>query len=282
MKNIKHFVVHKLLMKTKNKILFAKILSKLITIFISKKQIVIRNKIKWNLDLDEGIDLSVFLFGTSEKKVLNIIKLLSKKEKNIIIIDIGANIGSVSLLLAQIFQNSKVYAIEPTNYAFEKLSNNLRLNKDLVNKVFLRQLFLANKSKPQKVWSSWNFDKSHEKHQKHLGTLKEIKPNIYIKLDEFIKNEGLKHIDFIKLDVDGYELDVLRSGEEFLKKNKPVIFIEIAPYLYPEFGYNCHDLIKFLEKLNYKFLEENLKEVSNIHDRVKEIKDGSSTNFFLI
>ena len=119
MKNIKHFVVHKLLMKTKNKILLAKILSKLITFFISKKQIVIRNKIKWNLDLDEGIDLSVFLFGTSEKKVLNIIKLLSKKEKNIIFFDIGANIGSVSLLLAQIFQNSKVYAIEPTNYAFE-------------------------------------------------------------------------------------------------------------------------------------------------------------------
>ena len=45
-------------MKTKNKILIAKILSKLLTFFISKNQIVVRNNIKWSLDLDEGIDLS--------------------------------------------------------------------------------------------------------------------------------------------------------------------------------------------------------------------------------
>ena len=35
---------------------------------ISKDQIVVRNKIKWNLNLNEGIDLSIYLFGTSEKK----------------------------------------------------------------------------------------------------------------------------------------------------------------------------------------------------------------------
>ena len=66
-------------MKTKSKIFFAKIISKILTFFISKKQSVIRNKIKWDLNLDEGIDLSVFLFGSSEKKVLNFSKLLQKK-----------------------------------------------------------------------------------------------------------------------------------------------------------------------------------------------------------
>ena len=55
-------------MKTKYKIFIGKILSKLLTFFISKNQIVIRNNIKWNLDLNEGIDLSVYLFGTSERK----------------------------------------------------------------------------------------------------------------------------------------------------------------------------------------------------------------------
>ena len=44
-------------MKTKSKIIIAKIISKLITFFISKNQTVIRNKIQWNLNLDEGIDL---------------------------------------------------------------------------------------------------------------------------------------------------------------------------------------------------------------------------------
>ena len=134
-------------MKTKYKILLAKVLSKLLTTFISKNQTVVRNKINWSLDLDEGIDLSVFLFGTSERKILNLKKLLSKKNNSLTIIDIGANIGSVSLLLAKTFENSKIFAIEPTDYAFNKLSNNLKLNKKKEKKVFLRQLFITNQKK---------------------------------------------------------------------------------------------------------------------------------------
>ena len=71
-------------------------------------------------------------------------------------------------------------------------------------------------------------------------------------------------------------------GKEFLRNNKPVIFIEIAPYLYPEFGYNCDELINFIKILGYSFLDEDIKEVSNIFDEVKKIKDGSSKNFFLV
>ena len=269
-------------MKTKNKILIAKILSKLLTFFISKNQTVIRNNIKWSLDLDEGIDLSVYLFGTSERKISNLKKLLSRKDNSLTMIDIGANIGSVSLKLAKIFKNSKIFAIEPTNYAYNKLLNNLKLNKELESKVFLRQLFITNKKKPLKVWSSWNFNESNNKHQKHLGDLKDIKKNSYLSLNQFIKDENLKNVDFIKIDVDGYELDVLLSGEEYLKNNKPIIFIEIAPYLYPEFGYSCHELIKFIQKLDYKFLDENIKEVTSVFDQVNKIKDGGSRNFFLV
>ena len=269
-------------MKTKNKIFIAKILSKLLTLFISKNQIVVRNNIKWCLDLDEGIDLSVFLFGTSESKISNLKKLLLKKDSSLTIIDIGANIGSVSLKLATIFENSKIFAIEPTNYAYNKLFNNLKLNKELENRVFLRQLFITNSKKPDKVWSSWNFDNSNKKHQKHLGTLKEIKQNSYLKLDQFIKNENLNSVDFIKLDVDGYELDVLNSGKEFFKNNRPIIFIEIAPYLYPEFGYTVFELINFMKKFNYDFFDEDLRRIPNIEKHVENIKDGSDRNFFLI
>ena len=268
-------------MKTKSKIFIAKIISKLITFFISKNQTVVRNKIKWNLNLNEGIDLSIFLFGNSEKKILNLSKLFSKRNDPLIMIDIGANIGSVSLILAKKFKDSKVYAIEPTNYAFNKLSTNLDLNNDLKDRVFLKQLFVSENKKPQKVWSSWNFEKSNNKHQKHMGTLKEIKQNSYIRLEEFIETEKLTSVDFIKLDVDGHELDVLKSGEKSLAKIKPVIFIEIAPYLYPEFGYSCEELIKFIKNLNYNFYDENLNKVEDISSIVKNIKDGSSKNFFL-
>ena len=51
-------------MKTKYKIVFAKILYLLIKIFVSKDNVIVkRNDINWHLQLNEGIDLSIFIFG---------------------------------------------------------------------------------------------------------------------------------------------------------------------------------------------------------------------------
>ena len=268
-------------MKTKNKIQIAKIISFFLTFFYKKNQIHIKNKIKWCLDLNEGIDLSIFLFGTSEKKI-NSLKKLFKLNEKLIIIDIGANIGSISLPLAKIFNKSKIFAIEPTNYAFKKLTKNLNLNKYLKKNISLNQLFLSKINKPTKVWSSWNFHINANKHKQHLGTLHSIKKKSYMSLNNFINSRNIKKVDFIKLDVDGHELDVLKSGEKFLKDKKPVIFIEIAPYLYPEFGYKCSELITYIKKLKYSFYNEDLKRIKNIDNYIKRITHGSSENFFLM
>jgi FkbM family methyltransferase len=268
-------------MKTKHKIQIAKIISFFLKPFYEKNQIHIRSKIKWMLDLNEGIDLSIFLFGTSEKKIRNLTQLFKLNEK-LIIIDIGANVGSISLPLAKMFSKSKIFAIEPTNYAFKKLTKNISLNNNLKKNIFLNQLFLSKIKKPKKVWSSWNFDDNKDKHKHHLGTLHSIKKKSYISLTKFISLKKIKKVNFIKLDVDGHELDVLKSGEKFFKTNKPVMFIEIAPYLYPEFGYSCLELIAYIKKLKYSFYSEDLKKISNINDYVKKITYGGSENFYLM
>ena len=268
-------------MKTKYKIRIAKIISFFLKPFFKKDKIHIRNKIKWSLDLNEGIDLSIFLFGTSEKKINNL-KQLFKLDQELTIIDIGANVGSISLPLAKIFNNSKIYSIEPTNYAFKKITKNLNLNKDLKKNISLNQLFLSKKNRPSKVWSSWNFDNNDNKHKQHLGTLHSIKKKSYITLTKFIDLKKIKKVDFIKLDVDGHELDVLKSGEKFLKNRKPVIFIEIAPYLYPEFGYQCSELITYIKNLKYSFYTEDLKKIVNINNYIKKITYGGSENFYLM
>jgi FkbM family methyltransferase len=267
-------------MKTKYKIYIAQFISFFLKPFFSKKHIFVRNGIKWNLDLNEGIDLSIFLFGTSEKKVKNIKKFF-KLNKKITVIDIGANIGSISLPIAKMFPKSKIYSIEPTTYAFKKLTINLHLNKDLIKNISLKQLFISKVDKPKKVWSSWNFKSEKNKHKKHFGSLQTIKKDSYISLNKFINLEKIKKIDFIKLDVDGHELDVLKSGEKFIKKERPIIFIEIAPYLYPEFGYECSELIKYISKLGYSFYSDDIVKIKNIDSYINKITYGSSKNFYL-
>ena len=87
-------------MKTKHKILFAKIISNIITFFYKNRVLVKRNDIRWSLNLNEGIDLSIFLFGKFENSILDVAKYLVKK-KNIAIVDIGSNMGVHSLRLAK-------------------------------------------------------------------------------------------------------------------------------------------------------------------------------------
>ena len=101
------------------------------------------------------------------------------------------------------------------------------------------------------------------------------------KLDDLtILND--ENIALIKIDVDGHELDVLKSGKKTIMKHKPFIYFEFAPYLYREFGYSSEILIKFVKNdLNYIFYDEKLTKVSNISDFVKKLHNRSQ-NFFLL
>ena len=64
-----------------------------------------KTNVNYNVNLREGIDLGIFLGIKNEESISNINKITNINEKKIII-DIGANVGSVSLPLAKLFKNS--------------------------------------------------------------------------------------------------------------------------------------------------------------------------------
>ena len=74
-----------------------------------------------------------------------------------------------------------------------------------------------------------------------MGTLKEIKENSYIGLEKFIEIEKLKNVDFIKLDVDGKELEILEGAENILS--------------------GINSILVEMEGIN---LDENLEKIENI------------------
>ena len=267
-------------LSTKSKIFIAYIISKILVFFLSnKKRLIFRNNIKYEIDLNEAIDLGIFLGIKNERKLYKIKRFLNTNNKHVLV-DIGSNIGSVTLPLAKLFSFSTVISIEPTNFAFLKLKKNLELNPDLEKRVKLFNIFISDKRKKVKfVHSSWNLKTKEKKHKVHLGALKKTS-NKTKTLSEVLNKIG-KKIDFIKIDVDGYEINVLRSGKKIIKKYKPLIYFEFAPYLYKEFGYSTKTLIDFIKhELKYTFLNENFDEVKNIYEIGKKLNDRS-VNFFL-
>ncbi len=271
-------------MRTTYKIFIAKIIHFfLVKLFKFKSdQSVIRGKIKWKLNLNEGIDLSIFLFGNFQRDITNVIFNITKKFKqNFIILDIGSNIGDKSLNLSEKFIKNKsnffIHSIEATDYALKKQIKNLSLNEELAKNIKLHNAYITNEKKsPGEIYSSWDLTKK-KTHKIHRGVLMKItKKTKNISLDDFIKNNKIHNIKIIKIDVDGHELNVLKSGIKFLIKHSPIIIMEYASYAFQEHGYNVKDFYSFLNKVGYKVYDFNLNKIKKI-----EVGDGSSVDIIL-
>ena len=141
--------------------------------------------------------------------------------KNKIVIDIGANIGSFSLYAAALGAK-KVYAFEPVKATYELLKENIRnnnfgdiiipINKALGEKEETKQIFFSNAGD---VGATMN-------QQMRKDNVKSINIDI-IPLDKFIKENKISRVDFIKMDVEGYEEQVLLGAKETIKKWKPIL-----------------------------------------------------------
>ena len=277
-------------MKTITKVTIAKLIFNFLIFFgFNKKTIVKKKTIIWNLDLSEGIDLSIFLFGAFQQGVVKSINEHILKDKNsnnnfFNIIDIGANIGDKSLTLAQSllsknFNHFKIFSIEPTDYAFKKQINNIKLNPNLNKKIKSFKYFVSNENtKPNNIYSSWSLNSNKKTHKVHKGVLKKVnKLTDIISLDEFIKKNKIKDKIIIKIDVDGFEMNVLKSSVKTLKNMRPIIFMEYAPYLFYENGSSPKEFFNFLKKYNYKIYDLNFNKLNKI-----SISAGSSIDIVLI
>ena len=231
-------------MNTETKIYLASIISKSVRyirkIFKINNNIFRRNNIYWSLDLAQGIDFAIYLQGGFEP--LTILSYKSIVKKNDVVLDIGANIGAHTLpLAAMVGENGRIIAFEPTDYAFTKLQVNLNLNKLLASRVTTVQALLVGNSKtekPSSIPSSWSLEKESEDsiHPVHRGTYQSLHNAFVVRLDEWVSENKLERVDFIKIDVDGHEIDVIEGGYQVLDRFIPIIIMEFSEYIFEEKG----------------------------------------------
>ena len=121
---------------TRVKLFIARILYLLVHMLLRNNIHRIRRKgIVYQVDLSEGVDLSLFLFGSFQDHVTS--QKYVQLEDDAVIFDVGANIGGMALRFAQQVPRGHVYAFEPTDFAFSKLLNNLALNPHLAKAITL-------------------------------------------------------------------------------------------------------------------------------------------------
>lgn len=227
------------MLNTSQKVLIARLLSRVVVFarrFSGASSTVVarRGGVVWSLDLKEGIDLSIYLLGGFEPRTLRRYKELIAE--GFVVLDIGANIGAHTLPIAQLVgEAGKVIAFEPTKYASDKLLNNVRLNPNLSDRIVFNQTMLVGsilEELPAEIYSSWPLEKAEDLHSGHQGRLKATTGAVAQTLDQYVKQHGLDRVDFVKLDVDGHEYEVLQGSTSVLQNLKPEIMLELAPYVY--------------------------------------------------
>lgn len=181
---------------------------------------------KMYLDLkDPGISSDLLRDGIREPFLTESIQKEIKEGD--VIVDIGANIGYYALQEARLAgDNGKVYAIEPVPGNVELLKKNIELNNYSNMKVF--QLAVGDVNKTDYIYvSDCRNTASMIKTQASIDKV----PVQVTTLDKFLENKPLPNL--IRMDVEGYEVEIVKGMTKLLESNKPLkLIVELHPLYY--------------------------------------------------
>lgn len=249
---------------------------------LSDRCVTTRNGVTYDLELSQGIDLAIFLGNMFERGTQNALRKWVKPSS--LVLDIGANIGAHSLPLAQLVGPSgRVLSFEPTDYAYKKLLRNLELNPDLAARVTPFNCFLAAKDEakvPTSIYSSWPLTPSEDLHAKHLGQAMPTEKASARSIDGVLAEMGNPAVQLVKLDVDGFETEVLRGAAALLRDSRPVFLMELSPYVLDERGSSLEELLACFAPHGYRFYHERTERLlpTAPEDLRQLVGDGASIN----
>lgn len=186
--------------------------------------------------------------------------LLKQLRPGMTFIDCGANIGYFSMLGAGIIgKEGRLLSLEANPETFKLLQRNLAVNglKDGIHAAIGEEVGEVTLFMPDDgdVYSSVRTG----------GLVAEKGARAFKvqgrRLDDVVTEAGLSRVDWIKIDVEGAELGVLRSSRETLRRHRPHVVLEYGTVTWGAFGAKPDDLLKLAEELNYdvRFFDPNRK-----------------------
>jgi FkbM family methyltransferase len=161
----------------------------------------------------------------------DIIELFCPKKKDIVL-DVGAHLGRYTIISSnRVGDEGKVVAIEASPLVFEKLNRNIKLNK-LSNTTTMNYAVYSKKTEIKLYFPSEGFKNSvynsvMSNRSQDIGKFVNVDANT---LDNIIRSIDIKEeeVNWIKIDVEGAELEVLKGAHNILSKSKDIaILIEI-------------------------------------------------------
>jgi FkbM family methyltransferase len=180
--------------------------------------------VKYKLpNLIENVAFDIFVMGIYEPEYIQF--LTSILPPNAVMLDLGANIGSICIPVAKMRPDIKVVAVEASANVFKYLKDNVELNNCKNVSLENYALSLADNEQvafysPEEKFGKGSMSAVYTDKAEYATT---------ITLDTLVAKYGFKKVDVIKIDVEGYEATVFKGGKKLLSSpDAPVILFEYA------------------------------------------------------
>lgn len=235
-------------------------------------RVVKRNGVYYRLDISDYQEWLVYFYHENDSSN-HILKHIDGAE---IIFDIGGNIGQTALNIAKYKaekkQPAQIISFEPYNENYEKFKYNLQLNKTIKN-ISIENIALGSTTNTIKIFKECvtNSGGNRVVYNEEENT-EGIEETPQITLDNYVYEKGLSKIDLIKIDVEGYELEVLKGATSTLQKLRPVLLLEFDSLNLKKQGSSAKELLNFLKSIDYNYKDVNtglqgvdISETGNIH-----------------
>lgn len=175
------------------------------------------------------------------------------------IMDVGANVGDVTVAALESYPDCNVICFEPVKETFKKLQQNVMqyegrthlynfalANEDGGAEINLTTFHGANSIMPQAP-----FHKHFNPHVQESG-----KEKITLKrLDDIVDRLPARHIDIMKIDVEGYEVEVIKGAEQFIRSSVDTVIVEISFMRDPSWGQQAIvQIISLLDNLGFALI----------------------------
>lgn len=195
-------------------------------------------------------------FETNGEKVFinNLFKYFSKShDEQVVLFDVGANIGEYSELLIAKSDSLKqkqitIHAFEPTQACFEVLQKKFLNNSN----VLLNKLAVSNNLSTAEIFYDQQKSGLASLYKRNISTEMNFSEIVNtIRLDTYLEQKKINHIHFLKIDIEGHELVALEGLGDYLNRE----FIDFIQFEYGGTNLDSHtsllDLYTLLEKSNF-------------------------------
>ncbi|HLG35791.1 MAG TPA: FkbM family methyltransferase [Bacteroidia bacterium] len=203
-----------------------------------------RNNIHYELDISDWVEWNIYFCNRVEPRE----KIYALALPGDTVIDVGVNIGETLLNLAtQVGEKGKAIGFEPAPGVFAKCRKNIELNPALKN-ISLHPFALGKEEREL-------FIEERDERNKGMNSLSASAHGEKVKvttLDSFLQRESFSRIDLIKLDVEGFEMNVLHGAEQTILRFHPKLFIELDDDLLKLQQSSAAGLVKWLIQKGYK------------------------------